>query len=210
MAGMWSAILPVKHLSMAKTRLRGAVADVTHRDLVLAVTLDTIAAVLACPLVGRVLVVTDEPLVRGAARALGARPVPDEPGRGLNAAFAHGAALAADSASGAVRVVALTADLPALRPSELAAALDIAADAPRAFLADAEGTGTTMLTAAGVELNPRFGTGSAAAHAASGAVALSGDWPSLRRDVDTAANLAAAEELGLGPRTALMLAKRSA
>jgi 2-phospho-L-lactate guanylyltransferase len=31
---------------------------------------------------------------------------------------------------------------------------------------------------------------------------LVGDWPSLRRDVDTAADLAAAERLGLGPYTA--------
>ena len=54
---------------------------------------------------------------------------------------------------------------------------------------------------AGVLLDPRFGGDSAAAHAASGAVALTGAWPSLRRDVDTADDLAAAVRLGVGPRT---------
>ena len=32
-------------------------------------------------------------------------------------------------------------------------------------------------------------------------MALTGDWPSLRRDVDTRADLAAAAALGLGPAT---------
>ncbi|HYN95924.1 MAG TPA: 2-phospho-L-lactate guanylyltransferase, partial [Pilimelia sp.] len=43
-------------------------------------------------------------------------------------------------------------------------------------------------------------------HRASGASELSGGWPSLRRDVDTAADLWAARALGLGPATATYLA----
>jgi 2-phospho-L-lactate guanylyltransferase len=58
-------------------------------------------------------------------------------------------------------------------------------------------------------LDPRFGPGSAAAHAASGARPLHGDWPTLRRDVDTDADLADAARLGLGPRTARLLASLS-
>ena len=42
---------------------------------------------------------------------------------------------------------------------------------------------------------------SAARHRASGAVALDGAWPSLRRDVDTPADLAAALRLGVGAHT---------
>lgn len=77
----------------------------------------------------------------------------------------------------------------------------------RGYVADAPGGGTVLLAApAGVPLAPRFGPGSAAAHAASGALPLAGDWPSLRRDVDTPADLAAAAGLGLGPRTAALLA----
>ncbi|MEV6813934.1 2-phospho-L-lactate guanylyltransferase, partial [Micromonospora sp. NPDC051296] len=75
----------------------------------------------------------------------------------------------------------------------------------RRFVADAPGTGTVLLAAPpGVPLDPRFGPDSAAAHLASGAHPLAGDWPSLRRDVDTAGDLAAALRLGLGPRTAAL------
>jgi 2-phospho-L-lactate guanylyltransferase len=73
----------------------------------------------------------------------------------------------------------------------------------RGFVPDVPGTGTTLLAAPpGVPLDPRFGPGSAAAHAASGAIRLEGDWPSLRQDVDTPADLVAAARLGLGPRSA--------
>jgi 2-phospho-L-lactate guanylyltransferase len=77
----------------------------------------------------------------------------------------------------------------------------------RSFVADAAGTGTVLLAATPVAgLEPCFGVGSAAAHMASGAVALDGPWSSLRRDVDTAADLAGALRLGLGPRTAALMA----
>ncbi|MGW1453349.1 2-phospho-L-lactate guanylyltransferase, partial [Micromonospora sp. NPDC002411] len=69
------------------------------------------------------------------------------------------------------------------------------------------GSGTVLLTAPpGVPLDPRFGVGSAVAHAASGALPLTGDWPSLRRDVDTPTDLATAIRLGLGPHTAALVA----
>jgi 2-phospho-L-lactate guanylyltransferase len=194
----WVAVMPVKRLAMAKTRLRGAVPAAEHDRLVLAMARDTLTAVLACPLVHRALVVTDEPAVVAVLAELGAERVPDQPDAGLNAALARGAAVAATSP-----VVALTGDLPALRPHELGAALAALGHRPRGYVPDAAGTGTAMLAAqAGVELGPRFGPGSAAAHAASGAVRLDGDWPSLRQDVDTAADLAAATALGLGRYTA--------
>jgi 2-phospho-L-lactate guanylyltransferase len=58
----------------------------------------------------------------------------------------------------------------------------------------------------GVPLEPRFGADSAAVHKAHGAVRLDGDWPGLRRDVDTEADLTAAAALGLGRHTAATLA----
>jgi 2-phospho-L-lactate guanylyltransferase len=198
----WVAVIPVKRLAMAKTRLRGAVPGIPHDDLVLAMAGDTLAAVLACPVVERALVVTDDPAAASVLTGLGAVRVPDDPDAGLNAALARGARLAAGWP-----VVALTADLPALRPPELAAALTALAGRgdghARGYVPDAIGTGTAMLAArAGVDLDPRFGPGSARAHAASGAVRLDGDWPTLRQDVDTAADLAAATALGLGRYTA--------
>src|SRR3712207_2831049 len=74
------------------------------------------------------------------------------------------------------------------------------------FRSDAPGTGTTLLTAAGTALRPRFGPDSARAHADDGALALTGDWPGLLRDVDTPADLRAAVTLGLGPHTSALLA----
>ncbi|MFF5171304.1 2-phospho-L-lactate guanylyltransferase [Micromonospora sp. NPDC000089] len=202
----WTVVVPVKRLAAAKSRLRGALPAVPHEELALALAADTVRAVLACPAVAGVLVITDDSRVAAVAAAEGARVVPDAPGAGLNAALRHGARVAA--ADGPVRVAGITADLPALRPAELAAALHAATAGSgpvRRFVADAPGTGTVLLAAPpGLPLDPRFGGGSAAAHTDSGAVPLTGDWPSLRRDVDTAADLAAAARLGLGPRTALL------
>src|SRR5215212_4690136 len=45
----WTAVIPVKRLSAAKSRLRGAVPDAHHQDLTLAMMRDTAAAVLATP-----------------------------------------------------------------------------------------------------------------------------------------------------------------
>lgn len=225
----WLAVVPVKSLEAAKTRLRGAVPGVRHDRLVLAMALDTVAAVLACPAITAVTVVTADPRVAAAAGGLGARCVRDEPAGGINAAVAHGAARArAEAGPGTLGVAVLTADLPALAPAELAAALTAAEQAgragqagqagqagalttagqagERAFVADAAGTGTVLLTALrAAVLWPRFGPGSAAAHAASGAVRLGGDWPGLRGDVDTAADLATARALGVGRHTAELL-----
>ncbi len=198
---LWSLVVPAKRLAVAKTRLRPVTAARPasaglHAELVLALLADTVAAALACPLVGTVLVVTDDPAARRLVRRLGAATVADEPDSGLNPALAHGAAYLEGP------VGALSSDLPALRPEELAAALAGAGGTPRAFVADAAGRGTTLLTAVGVPLQPRFGRDSAAAHAASGALRLDGGWPGLRRDVDTADDLGTALRLGTGAHTA--------
>jgi 2-phospho-L-lactate guanylyltransferase len=227
MSGLsWTVLIPVKRLLAAKTRLRGAVADVPHEQLVLALARDTVLAALRCPAVGRVVVVTNDPAAQTAMASLGAVVLPDAPDAGLNQALAYGATTmrARLHASDTPGVVAIAADLPALRPEDLATALRAAADlssarpgglvpglpapaARRAFVADAAGTGTVLLAAPpGQPLKPSFGQGSAAAHAAGGAVALDHDLPGLRRDVDTAADLADAARLGLGPHTSALLA----
>ncbi|SDO62395.1 2-phospho-L-lactate guanylyltransferase [Geodermatophilus sp. DSM 45219] len=202
----WSVVVPAKRLPLAKTRLTplpGGLAgppQAAHDRLVLALLADTVAAALACPAVAGVLVVTDDPDAAAEVTRLGAATVPDQPDRGLNAALAHGA-----RATGGTAVAALSSDLPALRPRELAAALAAAGTAPRCFVADAQGSGTTLLTAAGTDLSPAFGAGSARRHRAGGAVPLTGGWPGLARDVDTPADLREALALGVGPHTAALL-----
>ena len=203
----WSVVVPAKRLAVAKTRLRpltavlgdGTAAD--HDALVLALLADTVAAARACPVVAEVVVVTDDPAADELVRGLGARTVADEPDAGLNPALEH----AARGLAGPV--AALSSDLPALRAAELASALEAAEGVGRGFVADAHGTGTTLLTAVGVPLRPAFGPGSAAAHRAGGAVALVGTWPGLVRDVDTDADLRAALALGAGPRTTALLGR---
>jgi 2-phospho-L-lactate guanylyltransferase len=198
----WSVVVPAKRLALAKSRLRPLTDTlagnplVAHDELVLALLADTLAAASACPAVGTVVVVTDDPAAVAVARELGVRTVADEPDRGLNAALEHGAAGTTGPA-----VAALSSDLPALRPEELTAALEEAAGGLRCFVADAHGTGTTLLTAVGVPLAPQFGPESASAHRGSGAVALAGEWPGLVQDVDTEQDLRAALALGTGPRT---------
>jgi 2-phospho-L-lactate/phosphoenolpyruvate guanylyltransferase len=198
----WGVVVPVKHLDVAKSRLAvGSGSD--RRALALAFAEDVVLAALACPAVGHVLVVTDDEDVAPALRALGAEVTGDRPNAGLDAALVHGEAVlrGADPALG---VVAVSADLPALRADDLAEVL--AATARRTVVADAQGTGTTLLAAApGVALAPAYGPGSLARHLATGAVALPGP-PGARRDVDTLDDLAEALRLGVGPRTAAVAA----
>lgn len=220
-------IVPVKRLAQAKSRLRdqtglGAEPSRAHEELVLAMVLDTVAAALSSPVVGRVVVISADPEPGEEAALLGAETLPDVPDAGLNPALAYAAAHVRRTGLAGTEpgVAALTADLPALRESELTEALRQAEQAAgslgprvlaRSFVADAAGTGTVLLAAPpGAALEPCFGPDSAAAHEASGAIRLSGDWPSLRRDVDTPADLAEALILGVGPRTAAAYAARAA
>jgi 2-phospho-L-lactate guanylyltransferase len=66
---------------------------------------------------------------------------------------------------------------------------------------DAQGTGTVLLTSLTGQLEPAFGPGSAARHAAAGHHRLDLALPRLRTDVDDDRSLAAALELGVGPAT---------
>ncbi|MGW0817084.1 2-phospho-L-lactate guanylyltransferase [Streptomyces viridiviolaceus] len=200
---LWTLVVPVKPLARAKSRLSDTADDRVRPGLALAFAQDTVAAALACPAVADVAVVTDDPRAGRELAALGAGVLPDEPGGGLNAALAHAAA-AVRASRPESPVAALNADLPALRPMELARVLKAAAQFPRAFLPDAAGMGTTLLAVAGNrELNPAFGTDSRARHRASGAVELHLEAvDSVRQDVDTGDDLRAALALGVGPHTA--------
>lgn len=195
----WSVVLPLKRGTFAKSRLEPYARH--HRpDLARAMAIDTVAAVLACADVSEAIVVTSD---RDAARALaeiGARIVDDVPDAGLNAALVHGADHARQDAR-----AALSADLPALRPDDLAAALRAAGAHSSSFVPDHAGTGTTLYCAGpGRAFAPRYGIDSAAAHRRGGAVALAAA-PSLRRDVDVAADLVEATVLGVGEQTAAMV-----
>lgn len=204
----WSLVIPLKPLALAKSRLADTAADALRPGLALAFAVDTVTAALACTAVRDVAVVTNDQLAGRELAALGARIVPDDPRAGLNAALAHAAAAVRATLPDSA-VAALNADLPALRPPELARVLDAAAQFPRAFLPDAAAIGTTLLAVApGHELLPAFGTDSRARHRASGATELRPTAvDSVRQDVDTGEDLRAALALGVGPRTAAAAAR---
>lgn len=201
-------MIPVKALPSAKSRLAATVPDpAIHAALVRAIRADTVAAAVRAPGVARVVIVADAP--PDPATAADAGEVSDgvadsvqvivqtEPG--LNAGLRAGARFATQHWP-ADAVAALMADLPALTPTDLGAALVAAATLDAAFVADSSGTGTTLLTAApGTPLAPSFGAGSARRHGRHATSVVGA--PGLRQDVDTEADLFRALELGVGPRT---------
>lgn len=206
----WQVVLPVKGGPAAKSRL--ATPSPGRASLARALALDCLAAVLACPPVDAVLVVSADPVVLGEAEGMGARGLREHPSRsGLNAAVAQALARARRGP-----VAVLLADLPCLRPADLHSALVACSQAledgaAAVVVPDASGTGTVLLAALEpTSLSPAFGPSSAAAHEGGGAVRLDLDLPRLRRDVDTPDDLAEALLLGVGPTTEAALSRQDA
>lgn len=167
-------------------------------DLALAFAVDT---AITAGTVATVAVVTDDALVREAMSRRSIQVVSDGSAPGLNEAVRYAVA-----GLGRSPIAVLTADLPAMRAAELAEALRQGMAHPASFVADAEGTGTVLLMGRADRLRPGFGAESANRHRKAGFVELTGDWPGVRRDVDTVDNLLEAVALGVGPHTAKLLA----
>jgi 2-phospho-L-lactate/phosphoenolpyruvate guanylyltransferase len=197
-------LLPVKPPARGKSRL-AELTDPVRRRLAEAFALDTAQACLEADSVGAVLAVTDDAGFSVDLTALGCVAIPDGVSDDLNGTLVQAAAEAARRWPDLVPV-ALTGDLPALRAVDLDAALSAAPAGRPAYVSDAEGVGTTLYTAAVHEFAPRFGNGSRAAHDDAGAVSVEGDLATLRRDVDALGDLRDAMALGLGPRTAAVVA----
>jgi 2-phospho-L-lactate/phosphoenolpyruvate guanylyltransferase len=201
----WVVVVPVKELGVAKSRLRDLAPD-DRADLALAMSCDVVAAARAAEAVTAVVVITNDLRAAASTETLGAYVIADAEDAGLNIALGNAARSAAvlHPRSG---TAAVSADLPSLRAAELDQALSEAAGHSRAFVPDWHTTGTTLLTArSGVPLDPMFGHGSREHHRLSGAIELlNADWLGLRRDVDTAEDLRAVAQLGVGPHTSAVL-----
>jgi 2-phospho-L-lactate guanylyltransferase len=199
----WWVVVPVKGTADAKSRFGGSRG--ARAPLARAIALDTVEAAMATPGVLGVLVVTSAEASADFA-GIGAAVVAETGPPGLTSAIAQGIERATALSPTGDGVAVLLGDLPALTSEELARALGLAAAHPRAMVADAAGTGTTLITAVRPAVHaPAFGIGSAAAHAAAGYVALPAEADSgLRRDVDTLEEL---RELSgrLGARTSAAL-----
>jgi len=199
---MFVVLVPVKPPAVGKSRL-SELGDDERRELAAAFALDTVEACRAATLVGQVLGITDDAGFAAELAAVGCASIPDGTSDDLNGTLRLAAAEAHRRWPDLVPA-ALLGDVPALTPDELDAALSSAlvvlADGEASYVADADGFGTTLYTAAYDGFDPRFGAGSAAAHGAI-ARAITEDLPGLRQDVDDLADLRAAWDLGVGPRT---------
>lgn len=203
--------MPVKDARRGKTRLAEVLEPGARAALVRAMALDTVQAVSDSDAVARVLVVTGDEPVAGAAAGLprvGVLPEPpaqvgDSGWVALDRAVSAGVDRARAEAPG-TPVAVLLGDLPGLDPSELTTALTAAGD-DRAVVPDAEGTGTTLLTVGAGEFTSRFGSGSAQAHERIGYRRLELDLPTLRQDVDLPVDLARLVRVGVGGRTQALL-----
>jgi 2-phospho-L-lactate/phosphoenolpyruvate guanylyltransferase len=197
------ALVPVRSLSGAKSRLGEPLDPEERGDLVLALLRRTITAATSARSLAGVVVVSQDPEVVATARSMGAKGLLQRAG-GLN----EGLAEARDAAE-ATAIVVLPADLPRISAAEVDRLADAAAetaghdpDRPVVLLVpDQHGTGTNALLLAPPGIVPfLFGEGSRFAHAgaarAAGAsyVELAG---ALAFDVDTAEDLLAADLGGL-------------
>ena len=193
-------LLPVKPPARGKSRLD--VDPVRRRALAAAFALDTARACLSADGVLAVLAVTDDARFASDLRNAGCETIPDGVAQDLNGTLRMAAAEARRRWPDGVPV-AVCADLPALRPDDLETVL-AGGSGPR-FVADREGVGTTLYTAAYDAFAPHFGRRSRQAHLDVGAAEVTGDLASLRLDVDDAAALTAAQALGVGAHTRLAL-----
>jgi len=197
-------LLPVKPPARGKSRLD--VDPARRRALAAAFALDTARACLEATRVVAVLAVTDDARFADDLRTVGCETIPDGVTGDLNESLRQAAAEAARRWPDAVPV-AVCADLPALLSADLDVVLDdvSAAGSDASFVADHDGVGTTLYTAAYDAFAPHFGPGSRRAHLEARAREVGLPAATLRMDVDDREALAAAVELGVGAHTRLAL-----
>lgn len=199
MVAEWAAVLPVRELAHAKSRLK-----VADRPLyAMSFLHDVLAALRASWEVGTVVVVTPDPMLSTVQLNC---PVIQDTGIGINNAVKTGA----DWLMGIGHrgpVVVLLPDLPALRAHEFDAMLRGARCHSHTFLADSSGTGTTCVTADRAhKLKTGFGKGSADQHRRWRFTEMKGFGRGLTQEVDTVDDLMLASKLGVGGHTSALLA----
>jgi 2-phospho-L-lactate guanylyltransferase len=180
------AVVPVKRLADAKSRLADVIGPTERQAFCLAMLDDVLAALGQTPGLAGTLVVTADDEAAAHARAAGARVVDEAPVAGLNAAL--DLAVAALASKRADRLFILPADVPLVTPESLAPLL--AADDGVTLVTDRAGVGTNALLMAPIDALPfRFGPSSLERHLkeaqARGLPVRVCDIPELALDIDT-------------------------
>jgi 2-phospho-L-lactate guanylyltransferase len=190
------AVVPIKTLSAAKTRLSGALATGARMSLMQAMFSDVLGSLRHTPAVDGIAVVTADVIAEALARGDGATVLHDDHQTGQSDATLIGIRHAI--ASGYDRVVLLPGDTPLVDAIELGALLErSAADGLQvAIVSDRGGTGTNALVLSPPDaMMPSFGPGSFERHVAlaeeAGLRYRAEPAPSLEHDVDTPDDLAA-------------------
>ncbi len=193
------AIVPVRGLEGAKSRLGEVLDAEERRDLVVELLERTIRAALACPAIAETVVVSTDPAAIALATSAGARGIRQR-GSGLNGALAE--ARADIVARGAAAILVLPGDLPGITPDAIGAVVAASqGDRPVVVVVtDRHRRGTNALLLDPPDVIPfAFGGDSRAAHAAlargAGARYVEAQG-SLALDIDTAEDLLLAEAAG--------------
>lgn len=213
MASSLVVIVPVKPLTLAKSRLRVALNDEDREALVTAMLVDTLTAVRAAHL-GVILLVSSDDSYREVARRFNAIRVADATlgyNEAVDMALGSTAAVHADAA------LIVPADLPHASPDDFRRAIEALCDPERGadvVVAAAFDGGTALLGLRPPRaITTAFGTRSAEAHvrAATNAdrrvVVL--DLPSLTRDIDSVDDLFVTQG-SLGEATRAFVVERAA
>lgn len=207
----WTVVVPLQRAAAAKSRLGG---DPARREEVArALARKVVEAVVTCPRVGRVVVVTPDPGDWVELGAVGAELIAEGPGQAQTVALPEGAGArdgrtdadgeasrlngALDAAAeliGPGPLAVVVGDLPLISANALTTVLDRALAASDAgergvFVPDATGIGTCMVAYHRRPYAFRFGPDSARQHQALGLLPVT-SVDELRVDLDTADDLA--------------------
>ena len=186
---MIAAVIPVKRLPDAKSRLSGYLSEFQRAQLVLALLHRTIGVLQSVGEIDRVAVVTEDRELTDAVTDVDWLP---DPG-GLNPSLVLGAEWA--TRRGARALLIVPCDLPLLEERDVQALLDVSRGTPSIAIAETRdgGTGALFLAPPGI-LAPRFGPDSFRRHlAAARAAAIPASIvrrTGFSRELDTVEDLA--------------------
>ncbi len=195
------AIVPVKHLSEAKSSLGAALVPEQRRQLVLCMLADVLD-VLGKTSVARVVVVSPDDEVLDFADTHGAAGL-KEPRVGLNGALRL--AISHAMTKGATSVLIVPADVPAIKTSDVEKILEMATTAREVVIApsNTNGTNALLLRPPNV-MDVHFGGESFPTHLAeacrAGVVPRIYRSPTTAIDIDVTADLASIRAYGRGTR----------
>ena len=183
------AIVPVKELSEAKSRLSPLFSQDIRRHLTLAMLDDVLCALRKVEALTRILVVSRDPDATAAALRQGAETLSEPLHLDQNGALNFAANIAKREGVGAILV--MPADVPLAEAGEVASLLKEHGVSPAVTIVpDRHGTGTNILICSPPDLLPfKFGEGSFSAHVKSaearGVRPSIAQMPSLALDIDT-------------------------